>query len=66
MSRMANLKNSLCSYFKTPIHDNFSLKKIILSVFPEISIGKRLCFSKFELEEIKNQNPPQLNVFDEL
>ena len=42
MSRMTNLKHSLHSYFKTPIRDNFSLLKRILSVFLEISIGKRL------------------------
>ena len=38
---MANLKHSLCSYFKTQIRDYFSLEKIILSIFLEISKGKR-------------------------
>ena len=52
MSQMANLKHSLCSYFKMPIRDNFSLQKRILSVFMEISIGKKLFFSKQPQEDL--------------
>ena len=49
MSGMANLKHSLCSYFKTPIRDNFSLQKRILSSFLEISIGKQLKVNQYIL-----------------
>ena len=65
---MANLKHLLRSYFKTPIHDIFSLQKRILSVFLEISIGKRLflkclllCTNRFS-EILCNKHLRQPNI----
>ena len=55
-------------YFKMPIHDSFSLQKIILSVFLEISTGKRLHFISylilFKFEHIKVSVSPRMHFLE--